>query len=115
MTLARNIVVIADEAHRSQYDFMDGFAHHMRDALLNAPFIGFTGTPSELTDKNARLVKTVRANGTIDWTTHENVRARLRVLAKRILRKYRYPPDKQEFATQHAIEQTELLAAETLV
>ena len=44
----RNIVVIADEAHRSQYDFIDGFARHMRDALPNASFIGFTGTPIEL-------------------------------------------------------------------
>ena len=43
----RNIVVIADEAHRSQYDFIDGFARHMRDALPNASFIGFTGTPIE--------------------------------------------------------------------
>lgn len=42
----RNIVVIADEAHRSQYDFMDGFARHMRDALPYASFIGFTGTAS---------------------------------------------------------------------
>ena len=41
----RNIVVIADEAHRSQYDFIDGFARHMRDALPHASFIGFTGTP----------------------------------------------------------------------
>jgi type I restriction enzyme R subunit len=52
----RNIVVLADEAHRSQYDFIDGFARHMRDALPNASFIGFTGTPIELTDKNTRAV-----------------------------------------------------------
>jgi type I restriction enzyme R subunit len=52
----RNIVVIADEAHRSQYDFIDGFARHMRDALPNASFIGFTGTPIEFTDKNTRAV-----------------------------------------------------------
>jgi type I restriction enzyme R subunit len=52
----RNIVVIADEAHRSQYDFMDGFARHMRDALPNATFIGFTGTPIESTDKNTQAV-----------------------------------------------------------
>src|SRR5207249_6364264 len=52
----RNIVVIADEAPRSQYDFIDGFARHMRDALPNAAFIGFTGTPIELTDKNTRAV-----------------------------------------------------------
>ena len=52
----RNIVVIADEAHRSQYDFIDGFARHMRDALPNASFIGFTGTPIELRDANTRAV-----------------------------------------------------------
>ncbi len=52
----RNIVVIADEAHRSQYDFIDGFAKNMRDALPNASFIGFTGTPIEATDKNTRAV-----------------------------------------------------------
>ena len=52
----RNIVVIADEAHRSQYDFIDGFARHMRDALPNASFIGFTGTPLEGTDRNTRNV-----------------------------------------------------------
>ena len=52
----RNIVVLADEAHRSQYDFIDGFARHMRDALPNASFIGFTGTPIEMTDKNTRAV-----------------------------------------------------------
>ena len=52
----RNIVVIADEAHRSQYDFIDGFARHMRDALPNASFIGFTGTPIELQDANTRSV-----------------------------------------------------------
>ena len=52
----RNIVVIADEAHRSQYDFIDGFARHMRDALPNASFVGFTGTPIELEDANTRAV-----------------------------------------------------------
>lgn len=52
----RNIIVIADEAHRSQYDFIDGFARHMRDALPNACFIGFTGTPLELDDRNTRAV-----------------------------------------------------------
>lgn len=52
----RNIVVIADEAHRSQYDFIDGYAAHMREALPNASFIGFTGTPIELADANTRAV-----------------------------------------------------------
>jgi type I restriction enzyme R subunit len=52
----KNIIVITDEAHRSQYDFIDGFARHIRDALPGATFIGFTGTPIELTDKNTRHV-----------------------------------------------------------
>ncbi|MBX9854207.1 MAG: type I restriction endonuclease subunit R [Gemmatimonadaceae bacterium] len=52
----RNIVVIADEAHRSQYDFIDGYARHMRDALPHASFIGFTGTPIELQDASTRAV-----------------------------------------------------------
>jgi type I restriction enzyme R subunit len=51
-----NIVVMADEAHRSQYDFIDGFARHMRDGLPNASFIGFTGTPIDAADKNTRSV-----------------------------------------------------------
>ncbi len=52
----RNIVVIADEAHRSQYDFIAGYARHMRDALPQASFVGFTGTPIELQDANTRAV-----------------------------------------------------------
>ncbi len=48
--------MIADEAHRSQYDLIDGLARHMRDALPQASFIGFTGTPIEKTDANTRAV-----------------------------------------------------------
>jgi type I restriction enzyme R subunit len=51
-----NIVVIADEAHRSQYDFIDGFARHLRDALPNASFIGFTATPLEVGDRSTPAV-----------------------------------------------------------
>ena len=52
----RNIIVIADEAHRSQYDLIDGLARNLRDSLPNASFIGFTGTPIEKTDANTRAV-----------------------------------------------------------
>ena len=58
------------------------------------------------------LVETVRNNVTIDWTLRENVRAQLRVLVKRILRKHGYPPDKQEKATQTVLEQAALLCEE---
>jgi len=58
------------------------------------------------------LVETVRKSVTIDWTLRENVRAQLRVIVKRILRKYGYPPDKQEKATQTVLEQAEVLSQE---
>ena len=56
------------------------------------------------------LVEAVKRNVTIDWTLRANVRARLRVIVKRILRKYGYPPDKQEKATQLVLEQAEVLS-----
>lgn len=55
------------------------------------------------------LVRAVRSNVTIDWAVRENVRAHLRVLIRRILRRYGYPPDKQEKATQTVLEQAEVL------
>ena len=55
------------------------------------------------------LVETVRNNVTIDWTLRENVRANLRRLVKRTLRRYGYPPDKQEQATRTVLEQAELV------
>jgi type I restriction enzyme, R subunit len=51
-----NIVVIADEAHRSQYETVKGYARHLRDALPRASFIGFTGTPIEIGDKSTTAI-----------------------------------------------------------
>ncbi|MHB8170084.1 MAG: type I restriction endonuclease subunit R, partial [Thermincolia bacterium] len=69
LTDRKNVIVMADEAHRSQYGFgadivkgeneadvKYGYAKYMRDSLPNASYIGFTGTPVELTDKNTRAV-----------------------------------------------------------
>ncbi|WP_203289385.1 type I restriction endonuclease subunit R [Metabacillus sp. cB07] len=69
LTQRRNVIVMADEAHRSQYGFQAqmqrstseayvkyGFAKHLRDALPNASYVGFTGTPVEATDKNTPAV-----------------------------------------------------------
>ena len=64
-----------------------------------------------LRDIARELVETVRSNVTIDWTVRENVRAQLRVLVKRILRKHGYPPDKQEEATRTVLEQAEAASA----
>ena len=55
------------------------------------------------------LTDMVRKNTTIDWAIRENVRAKIRVMVRRILRKYGYPPDKQEKATQTVLEQAEVL------
>ncbi len=57
------------------------------------------------------LVETVRANVAIDWTLRENVRANLRRLVRRVLRKHGYPPDRQEKATRTVLEQAETLSA----
>ena len=59
----------------------------------------------------SRAASAVRGNVTIDWTLRENVRANLRRLVKRILRKHGYPPDKQEKATRTVLEQAEVLSA----
>jgi hypothetical protein len=70
-----------------------------------------------LGDENLRLIardllKTIRENVSIDWTAKESVRAKLRVMVKRVLRKFGYPPDKQERATQTVLQQAELLCAD---
>ena len=67
----------------------------------------------KLCDIARELVTIVRANITIDWTLRENVRARMRVFVKRVLRKHGYPPDKKESATRTVLEQAELLSDET--
>ena len=85
-----NIVVIADEAHRSQYDFIDGFAAHLRDALPRASFIGFTGTPIELKDAHRdddkgliKVVMTGSASDPPDWQPHIRTKLRREALANR--------------------------------
>jgi type I restriction enzyme R subunit len=85
----------------------------LRAALerLNPELPTEAGEPT-LMNIACELVATVRKNVTIDWTVKESVRAKLRVLVKRILRKYGYPPDKQEKAAQTVLEQAELLCTE---
>jgi type I restriction enzyme R subunit len=86
----------------------------------NGAFAGARRQGRQLGDATLRtiareLVATVRANVSIDWTVRESVRAKLRVAVRRILRKYGYPPDKQEKATQTVLEQAELLSGEWAV
>jgi type I restriction enzyme R subunit len=80
------------------------------DALeANDSAVAVLGEP-ELLAIARELTEQVRANVTIDWTVRENVRAQLRVLVKRILRKHGYPPDKQARATELVLEQAEVLS-----
>jgi len=58
------------------------------------------------------IVETVRKNVTIDWTLRDSVQAKLRVLVKRMLKKYGYPPDKRQKATDTVLEQAKLLCAD---
>ena len=58
------------------------------------------------------LVEKVKANASIDWTIKESVQAKLRIMVKRTLRKYGYPPDKQKIATENVLKQAEMLADE---
>jgi type I restriction enzyme R subunit len=73
---------------------------------------GLEATPTKTSGKDIarELVIAGKNHVTIDWTDRENVRAQLRVIVKRILRKYGYPPDKQEKATQTVLEQAEVLS-----
>lgn len=108
-----------------------GLARDMREANARGEALGLTddeiafydaleandSAVKVLGDETLRLiarelVRTVRANVKTDWTLRENVRAQLRVLVKRILRKYGYPPDKEERATQTVLEQAEVLSQE---
>jgi type I restriction enzyme, R subunit len=82
------------------------------DALeVNDSAVKVLGEPT-LKDIARELVAHVRKSVTIDWTLRESAQAQIRVLVRRILRKYGYPPDKQEKATQTVLEQAKLLCAE---
>jgi len=101
------------EAHRRGEDLgltEDELAFY--DALeTNDSAVRVLGEPTLKTIAR-ELIQAVRANATIDWTERESVRARMRVLIKRILKKYGYPPDKQEKATLTVLRQAELLCGE---
>lgn len=87
-----NIVVMVDEAHRSNYDFIDGFARHLRDGLPNATFIGFTGTPVEAKDRSTTAVFGSVID-TYDLTQAVEDGATVKVLYEARLAKVRLPED----------------------
>jgi len=62
--------------------------------------------------RRARLLETVKRDATIDWNQRESARAKMRVMVKRLPRKYGYPPDKQKHATQIVLTQAEVVCEE---
>ena len=106
LTDRRNVVVIADEAHRSQYDFLDGFARHLRDALPNATYIGFTGTPIESTDKSTRQVFGDYID-VYDLTDAVNDGATVRIYYESRLARVSLPDDAREAIDAQVAEVTE--------
>ena len=87
-----NVVVMVDEAHRSNYDFIDGFARHLRDGLPNATYIGFTGTPIEVKDRSTTAVFGPVID-TYDLTQAVEDGATVKVFYEARLAKVRLPED----------------------
>src|SRR4029077_6148649 len=123
----QNLAITAAEV----IDEMIQLAHKLKDSVARGQKLGLSDeevafydalahheTAREvLGDQNLYLIarevaKSIKANVSIDWTIKESVRAKLRTAVKRVLRKYGYPPDKQESATDLVLQQAELLCAE---
>ena len=103
----RNIVVVADEAHRTQYDLIDGLARNLRDALPNAAFIGFTGTPIETSDRNTRAIFGEYID-VYDLTQAVEDGATVKVFYEARLAKVELPPEAREVLDSGFEEVTEL-------
>lgn len=112
----KNIVVMVDEAHRSNYDFIDGFARHLRDGLPNATYIGFTGTPIEAKDRSTTAVFGGVID-TYDLTQAVEDGATVKVLYEARLAKVRLPDEalsEIDSAFSEAVSGTEEEAQERL-
>ena len=82
------------------------------DALAENESAGQVLGDDKLKELARILVGKVRENASIDWNVRESARARMRVMVKRLLNQYGYPPDAQEIATDTVLKQAELLAGE---
>jgi type I restriction enzyme R subunit len=80
------------------------------DAVANNPSAREILGDETLRQLAIYLVETVKSNATIDWTIKESVKAKLKVMVKRALRKFGYPPDQQKLATETVLRQAEMLA-----
>ena len=106
LTERRNVIVVTDEAHRSQYDFMDGYARHLRDALPNATYLGFTGTPIESADRSTQQVFGDYID-IYDLTRAVEDGATVRIYYESRLAKVSLPPEAHESLDAEVAEITE--------
>ncbi len=107
-----NVIVIADEAHRTQYDMIDGLARNLRGALPHAAFIGFTGTPIEAADRNTRGVFGEYID-VYDLTQAVEDEATVRVYYEARLAKVEIPNDVRAALDDEFAEATERAEEET--
>lgn len=107
LTDRRNIIVIVDEAHRSHYDDLDGYARHIRDALPNAVFIAFTGTPISEVDRNTREVFGPNID-VYDLTRAVTDKATVPVFFEPRLAKVGWATDFNEDDLDHAVDEATL-------
>ena len=82
------------------------------DALADCPEVLLTMGDDTLKKLAAELTEKLRQSTSVDWQKRESVQAKMRLLVKRLLRKYKYPPDGQEEAVRLVIQQAEALADE---
>jgi type I restriction enzyme R subunit len=108
----RNVVVVADEAHRTQYDLIDGLARNLRDALPNASFIGFTGTPIEAADRNTRAIFGEYID-VYDLTQAVEDGATVKVFYEARLARVELPSEAREALDEEFDEVTELAETDT--
>jgi type I restriction enzyme R subunit len=108
----RNIVVVADEAHRTQYDLIDGLARNLRDALPHAAFMGFTGTPIETADKDTRSIFGEYVD-VYDLTQAVEDQATVKVFYEARLARVELPDDVRTRLDEEFDEVTELTEVDT--
>ncbi len=108
----RNVIVVADEAHRTQYGLIDGLARNLRDALPNASFMGFTGTPIETADRDTRAIFGEYVD-VYDLTQAVEDEATVRVFYEARLARVDLPDDVRERLDQEFDAVTELAETDT--
>jgi len=110
--ISKEIVASDDEAQRMG---LSDFEYAFYTAVANNASAKELMQQEKLRELAVVLTQRVRENASIDWTIKENVRARLKVIVKRTLRQFGYPPDMQLLATETVLKQAEMIASELAI